>query len=70
MSKNIVVLSGSPRKGAGCGYLIISSLTNRLSICYTAKGYKIMTKEANPMLRIQHINQIQGFGLIPHGMAF
>jgi len=44
-------------------------------ICYTAKGYKIMTKEAGAVLKNylpERINQIPGFGLsiMLHGVAF
>jgi len=50
-------------------------LTGLPLICYTAKGYKIMTKEAGAVLKNylpERINQIPGFGLsiMLHGVAF
>jgi len=50
-------------------------LTKVISFCYTAKGYKIMTKEANAVLKNylpERINQLSGFGLsiMLHGVAF
>jgi len=50
-------------------------LTKAISFCYTAKGYKIMTKEASAVLKNylpERMNQIPGFGLsiMLHGVAF